>query len=177
MSEAPYQKLLTYKYSVIICDLNYKFLQSFLAGRENLRLREQMDQAARSGKQNIAEGASQGTSLKGYIKLLGVARGSFQELLEDYWDFSRRWGILLWDKGDRRFMGYRITISLTSPIPPLPHIPPNSEIWVNILVDLLNRTNYLLDKQKKALEEKHMKEGGFTEGLFRKRLEYRGKIR
>lgn len=173
MSEAPYQKLLTYKYSVIICDLNYKFLYLFLNGRENLRLREQMDQAARSGKQNLAEGASQGTSLKGYIKLLGIARGSFQELLEDYWDFGRRREILLWDKGDRRFMGYRILIGSSQPIPPLPPLPLNHEIWVNVMIDLLNRTNYLMDKQKKSLEEKHMKEGGYTEKLFRKRVEYR----
>lgn len=137
MPEAPYQKLLTYKYSVIICDLNYKFLYSFLNGRENLRLREQMDQAARSGKQNIAEGASQGTSLKGYIKLLGVARGSFQELLEDYWDYSRRRNIPIWDKGDRRFMGSRIIILSSDPIPPIPPLPPNHEIWVNVMVDLL----------------------------------------
>jgi len=32
---------------------------------------------------------------------------------------------------------------------------------------------YLLEKQIKALEEKFLKEGGYREKLFKKRLEYR----
>jgi len=47
----------------------------------------QMVQAARSGKQNIAEGCmASGTSKKFEIKLIGVARASLEELLLDFQD-------------------------------------------------------------------------------------------
>lgn len=72
-----------------------------------MRQRQQMDQAARSSKQCIVEGAMQGTSLKGYIKMLGVSRGSYEELLEDYKDIARLKKIEIWDKDERRLMGER----------------------------------------------------------------------
>lgn len=51
-----------------------------------------MTQAARSGKQNIVEGYEL-QSLEGYIRFLGIAKGSIRELEEDYEDFLRqsRW--------------------------------------------------------------------------------------
>lgn len=58
-----------------------------------------MVQAARSGKQNIAEGSmASGTSKKFELKLVGVARASLEELLLDYEDILRQKGLLLWDK-------------------------------------------------------------------------------
>lgn len=97
-----YKELLTYKQSVEIYDLTVEFCQKFLPGRELLRQRDQMVQAARSGKQNIVESYSF-KSLKSYIKLLGVSRGSLEELLEDYNDFARLRDIELWSKDDSRF--------------------------------------------------------------------------
>jgi four helix bundle protein len=47
-----------------------------------------MIQAARSGMQNIIEGNKQ-QGMKGYIKLCGIARGSLEELLNDYLSFAR----------------------------------------------------------------------------------------
>jgi hypothetical protein len=47
-------------------------------------------QAARSGRQNIAEGSqASGTSKKFELKLVGVARASLEELLLDCEDFLR----------------------------------------------------------------------------------------
>jgi hypothetical protein len=62
-----------------------------------------MEQAARSGKQNMAEGYLQ-KSLEGRIKLLGVARGSLEELLNDYLDFLRQKKLRFWlkDSGELR---------------------------------------------------------------------------
>lgn len=174
MGQAPYEKLLTYRYSVFIADLTEDFVQKFLPGRENLRTREQMTQAARSGKQCIVEGASQGTSLKGYLKMLGVTRGSFEELLEDYKDIARRQRTGVWDQeGLRRNRGYRIFVFEDKPDPPKPPLPQELEISVNMMIDVLKRTNYLLDQQKKALEDKFIQEGGYTENLFKRRLQNR----
>ena len=56
-----------------------------------------MVQAARSIKQNIAEGSSDGqTSMEVEMKLLGIARGSNKELLEDYQDYLKRKGKAEW---------------------------------------------------------------------------------
>ncbi len=58
-----------------------------------------MVQAARSGRQNIAEGSqASGTSKKFELKLVGVARASLEELLLDYEDFLRQRGLALWGK-------------------------------------------------------------------------------
>lgn len=176
MFEPPYKKLLTYKYSVYIYDMNKEFLDKFVRGAENMRQRQQMDQAARSSKQCIVEGAMQGTSLKGYIKMLGVSRGSYEELLEDYKDIARIGKIEIWNsEGLRRERGLRIFIRDSSePLPPRSPLPHDLSLAVNIMIDLITRTNFLLDQQKRSLEQKFLKEGGFTENLYRKRKEYRG---
>jgi restriction system protein len=63
------------------------------------RTHDQMVQAARSGKQNIAEGSmASGTSKKFELKLVGVARASLEELLLDYHDFLRQRKLPLWGK-------------------------------------------------------------------------------
>lgn len=175
MFEPAYKKLLTYKYSVYIYDLNKEFIFRFLPGAENMRQRQQMDQAARSSKQCIAEGAMQGTSLKGYIKMLGVTRGSYEELLEDYKDIARLKKIVVWDRERlRRFMGNRIFITDSAePLPPSPPLPRDFSIAVNMMIDLITRTNFLLDQQKRSLEEKFLREGGYTENLYKKRIQFR----
>ena len=182
MTEPAYKNLLTYKYSVYILDLTNEFTKKFLPGPESMRQRQQMDQAARSSKQCIAEGAMQGTSLKGYIKMLGVSRGSYEELLEDFKDMARQKKIKIWDKemfrrerGSMRERQLRIFVKDGEPLPPSPPLPQNLEIAVNIMIDLITRTNFLLDQQRRALEEKFLKEGGYTENLYRKRVATRDK--
>jgi hypothetical protein len=67
-----------------------------------------MVQAARSGKQNIIEGTqASGTSKETEIKLVGVARASLEELLEDYRDFLRTRGATLWAKGSKEALFVR----------------------------------------------------------------------
>lgn len=165
-SQAGYKYLLTYQYSSVIYDLTAQFCQKYLPGRELLRQRDQMTQAARSGKQNIAEGASL-ESLESYIKLLGVARGSIFELLEDYQDYLRQRVLPLWPKDSKEMRALRDLRVLGEPqphIPQFPHIPQNPTLAGNLLVMLCQRTTYL-------------REGGFREKLFRKRLEERQKSR
>ena len=131
-----------------------------------------MEQAARSGKQNIAEGYFQ-KSLEGRIKLLGVARGSLEELLNDYLDFLRQRNLLLWplDSGESqavRSLVYNDYKSYNDYIE-------NPEAAANAMVCLINQTNRLLDQKLRWTEEKFVQEGGFRENLFKKRMEYRNK--
>lgn len=174
------KNLITYQQSKEILDLTVEFCPRFLPGREMLRQRDQMIQAARSGKQNIVEGYSL-NSLKGYLKLLGISRGSLEELLEDFLDLARRWSVKLWEKDDPQLEELR-KVSRGSKgsrgkyeLPLNPSDPSDPSYPVNYMVYLINRTCYLLHRQIKALEKKFIEEGGYTEKLFRERLDYRRK--
>lgn len=173
MPDASYKNLLTYKYAVYVYDMNKEFLELFLRGAENMRQRQQMDQAARSSKQCLCEGATQRTSMKNYIKMIGISRGSYEELLEDYKDIARNKRIAIWDyEGLRRCRELRVFVKDDiQPLPLSPHLPPTLGEAVNIMVDLITRTGYLFDRQRKSLEEKFLREGGYTENLFKKRIE------
>src|SRR5438094_8099362 len=92
-----YQALLSYQKAEIVYDLTYRFCQRFLNRGD--RTIDQMVQAARSGKQNIAEGSTaSGTSKEMEIKLTNVARASLEELLVDYHDYLRVRDLRLWEK-------------------------------------------------------------------------------
>ena len=174
---AGYKYLLTYQYSSVIYDLTVEFCHFFINPKS--RTHDQMTQAGRSGKQNIAEG-SEFASLKGYIKLLGVAKGSLTELTEDYEDYLRQKNLQLWKKDDLRIIKMREMRVLRDKdnnftLPQFPHCPHDAELAANLLLTLCKKTTFLLDRQIKSLEEKFVKEGGYTEKLFRKRLENRNK--
>ena len=92
-----YEDLLSLQKARIVYDDTVRFCERFLERRD--RTRDQMVQAARSGKQNILEGSqASGTSKETEIKLINVARASLEELLEDYRDFLRVRKLALWRK-------------------------------------------------------------------------------
>ena len=92
-----YQQLLSYKKSEILYDLTFRFCERHL--KRGDRTIDQMVQAARSGKQNIAEGSKASvTSTEMELKLTNVARASLEELLLDYQDFLRVRDFPLWEK-------------------------------------------------------------------------------
>ena len=82
-----YRHLIAFKKSDVIYQGTYIFCRRFLPLHGD-RTVDQMVQAARSGKQNIAEGsAASGISRETEIKLTGVANASLAELCEDYQDY------------------------------------------------------------------------------------------
>src|SRR5690554_2401266 len=86
LKHGAYRTLLSFQKSEIIYDGTVYFCNKYL--RRGDRTIDQMVQAARSGKQNIAEGSmASGTSKETEIKLTNVARASLEELLIDYEDF------------------------------------------------------------------------------------------
>src|SRR5213080_3382503 len=101
-----YRKLRSYQAAEVIYDLTFHFCERFL--RKGDRTIDQMVQAARSGKQNIAEGSrASGTSKEMEIKLTNVARASLKELLIDYEDFLRVRNLRLWDKNSEEALYVR----------------------------------------------------------------------
>ncbi|MFH0789684.1 MAG: four helix bundle suffix domain-containing protein [Pseudomonadota bacterium] len=174
-----YQDLQSYQMSEIVHDGTVVFCDRFISLRS--RTHDQMVQAARSGKQNIAEGSmASGTSKKTELKLVGVARASLEELLLDFKDFLRQHGLPLWGKDhpeakevrglcyrkNRSYETYKTYIEEESPA-----------VAANTMICLIHQTNYLLDQQLRALEKEFLEEGGFTERLYRLRSEKRKKVK
>jgi restriction system protein len=174
-----YRDLQSYHMAEIVYDATVAFCDRFISKRS--RTHDQMVQAARSGKQNIAEGCmASGTSKKTELKLIGVARASLEELLLDFQDFLRQRELALWEKdhpkakavrglcykNNRSYRTYKTYIENGSP-----------EIAANAMICLIHQTNYLLDQQLRALEKEFLKEGGFTERLYRTRKQTRDRRR
>ena len=172
-----YEELESYKTASIIYQGSVAFCKRFIS--KYSRTTDQMVQAARSGKQNIVEGCSaSGTSKKTELKLVGVARASLDELLEDYKDFLLHSNLPVWDKNhpqskkirvlayaeNRSYETYRSYIENSSP-----------EVAANTMLCLIHQANYLLDRQLKSLEKEFLEQGGFSERLYKCRTEKRNK--
>ncbi len=85
-----YRNLVCYKKSVILYDMTIYYIDKYLQPSD--RTYGQMQQAARSGKQNIVEGLEDKmTSTDTGLHLVNVARGSMQELREDYAPYYEKW--------------------------------------------------------------------------------------
>jgi four helix bundle suffix protein len=172
-----YANLLTYQKAEIIYDATVNFTGRFFTKYD--RTIDQMVQAARSGKQNIAEGSmASGTSKEMELKLTNVARSSLEELMLDYKDFLRTRKLPIWDKNHRyalRFRELNRTPNATYATyqKALEHEDP--EICANAMVCLINIVTYLLHKQLIKLEQDFLKEGGLRERMTKARIESRKK--
>jgi four helix bundle suffix protein len=165
-----YRDLKSFQNATIVYDLTVDFCDRFV---REYRMRDQMVQAARSGRQNIAEGSqASGTSKKTELKLVGVARASLEELLLDYEDYLRQRALKPWNKEhpeSRRIRNLAYTTNRSyATYRPYCQL---DEAAANVALCLIHQTNYLLDNQLRELEERFVKEGGFTERLYKVRSE------
>ena len=170
-SHGGFRNLKSYQMSEIVYDGTTAFCDRWIGRRS--RTHDQMVQAARSGKQNIAEGSmASGTSKKFELKLVGVARASLEEPLLDYHDFLRQRKLPPWGKNHPkaqtiRSLAYESNRSYTTYRIYIEGSPP--EVAANALICLIHQTNFLLDQQLRQLEKQFLEQGGFTEKLYRAR--------
>lgn len=171
---ANYDRLTAYQKSECIYDVTFYFTRKYLQRGD--RTIDQMVQAARSGKQNIAEGIeASATSKETGIKLVNVARASLQELLLDYKDYLRVRDLPLWDfqsdkgKQCRRACAqhndssyYRHAIEMR-----------NDTAIANIAITLIFQCDKLLRGLIEHLKEEFLKQGGIREEMTRARLQSR----
>lgn len=166
-----YKDLKSYQNSTIIYDFTVEFCRLYI--RFGSRTKDQMEQAARSGKQNIVEGSEASRiSKKTEIKLIGVSRASFEELLEDYKDYLRQHSMRQWDKDSSEAKFVRSLVYKTDRTYETyrPYLQ-DPEKAANVMICLINQTNFLLNRQLDSLEEKFVTDGGYTENLLKKRLQ------
>ena len=170
-----YEQLKSYQKAVIIFMATYYLAEKWV--RVGSRTRDQMEQSARSGKQNIVEGSlASATSKQSEIHLTNVARASQGELLEDYLDFLRLKGKPEWPKNDPRMLELRALATEGATYETYrPYIESaDPEIVGNVMVCLCRQVCYLLDQQIRELEQAFLQEGGLRERMTRARLEARG---
>ena len=170
-----YTELRFYQRSDVLYQLTQVFVQRFLKPYGD-RTVDQMVQAARSTKQNIVEGSSDGqTSMETELKLLGVARGSNQELLEDYQDYIKRKGLTEWYGNNPRFKDLHNFCRTHSKYEDYKDMLPklNDEEMANLAICLCHQVDAALNKYIERKDREFTTEGGIRERMTAARLEQR----
>lgn len=174
-SAGGYRKLRAFQMSEIIYDLSVIFADKFI--RQGSRTRDQIEQAARSGKQNIAEGSEASrTSKETEIRLTNVAKASLEELLLDYEDYLRQHNLSQWDKAHSRSIRLREYLKsddfMKAPSRFADRL--NAEEYCNLCITLINQTTYLLRRLIERQQQQFLEQGGIKEQMYRARVNYRG---
>lgn len=172
-----YRSLKAYQLSEIIYDLTAIFVERFV--RQGSRTRDQMEQAARSGKQNIAEGSEASmTSKETEIKLTNVAKASLEELLLDYEDYLRQRNLHQWEKTHPRVLKLR-TYLMSEDFKKAPgkfaHRLSDEE-FCNLCITLINQATYLLRKLLERQQQQFLEQGGIREQMYRARINHRNQM-
>ena len=189
-----YRQLRSFQMATILYDATVQFCERFVDPRS--RTTDQMVQAARSGRQNIAEGSrAAAASSQTELRLVNVARASLDELLLDYEDFLRHRQLRAWAKDDPEAKAVRQR-GFPHPTDPadladstdcgdrtrwaryapwLEHADP--AVVANATICLIHQTNYLLDHQIAALERGFIRDGGYSEKLAAARIAERERSR
>ena len=170
-----YRNLRVYQLGNCIYALTYAFAHRHLERGD--RTRDQMIQAARSGKQNIAEGSVDGASSSEMeIKLTIVAKGSMHELRIDYEDFLLARGLKKWSIDDPRTRQvrnyckkhmdpeeYRLAVETRS-----------AETIANIAITMLHQFDVMITNLIESQKRRFLEEGGIKEQMYKARAEKRG---
>ena len=169
-----YRNLRVYQVTEMVYDITYYFTQHYLSKGD--RTVDQMVQAARSGKQNIAEGnQAAATSSETEIKLTNVAKASLEELLDDYEDYLRvrnmqQWGPLhpRYEKMRQYARSEEIKKEYAATIQRM-----NDEEIANLCITLIHQAIYMLHKLLVTMQTRFVKEGGIKERMYQSRINYR----
>lgn len=170
-----YTELRFYQRSDVLYQLTQLFCQRYLKQYGD-RTVDQMIQAARSTKQNIVEGSSDGeTSMEVELKLLGVARGSNKELLEDYQDYIKRKGLMEWYGKHPRFIDLHEFCRKHSKYEDYMELLPklNDEEMANMAICLCHQVDAALNKYIIRKDKEFTTEGGIRERMTAARLDQR----
>jgi four helix bundle suffix protein len=165
-----YRSAASFQTATLIYDATCLFCEKFFDSRS--RTLDQMTQAARSGRQNIAEGSrAAATSSQTELRLVNVARSSLEALLLDFEDYLRHRRLALWSLSSaelqavrevpKRFREERTDQADLTDLSDserwalyarwLEH--ERAEVRANAIICLIHQTSYLLDRQIAALEE------------------------
>lgn len=169
-----YRTLKAFQKAECVYDVTYYFANKFLAKGD--RTIDQMVQAARSGKQNLAEGNIDGvTSKEMEIKLTNVNRASLHELLLDYEDYLRVRGLEQWPYYDPRCVQTRAFCKkhLDSAVYREKIKDRTDETIANIAITLIHQCDVLIRGLIEWQKRNFLENGGIKEEMYRARKAYR----
>ena len=172
---ANYRELHVYQKSEVLVLLTDAFCKRFLPRYGDRRV-DQMNMAARCGKQNIVEGCEDAlTSTEMEVRLVNVGRSSFQELREDYEDYLKRNNLPVWDASYprydkmldfcRRNNHWDAYKSLSETLP--------AEDFCNMALTLCHITDKMFCGYLNHLEKTFKEQGGIKERMHAVRTGYR----
>ena len=170
-----YKRLIAFQKSECIYDLTCYFIEHYLPAIGD-RTVDQMKQAARSGKQNIAEGIETGTtSMEACIKLVNVAKASLKELQEDYEDYLRTHGGEVWDADSQQCRNARQWCRQHSQSADYLRVCElRDDITIaNIALVLIHQTDYLLRQLLERYKTDFLTHGGIKEQMSAARRSWR----
>ena len=173
--QRPWREAYYYQKSEVLYQMTFALCRRFLPLHGD-RTVDQMVQAARSGKQNIIEGTEDGmTSTEMHIKLLNVARGSLQELREDYRDYLVSRNLQIWTASHPRYAQMQ---SFCKEHNRLEDYQPFMQKWsdeemANIAYTLCCMTDAMLNHHLKTTEKEFVEQGGIKERMHAARTGYR----
>lgn len=171
-----YKKLIAYRKSDVIYEGTVLFCRRFLPQRGD-RTVDQMIQAARSCKQNIAEGsAASGTSKETELKLTNVARATLDELMEDYRDYLKINNRVEWNQESEKVVAARDYAKSHNDWVDWKEIFETrpADTLANLMLTLCNQTSYLLGRMIERQEADFKKMGGVRERMHAARTAVRG---
>lgn len=172
---ANYKKLHVYQKAEVLVLLTDVFCKRFLPPYGDRRV-DQMNMAARCGKQNIVEGCEDGlTSSKLEVSLVNVGRSSFQELREDYEDYLKRNDLPLWDQNHPRYDKIVDYCRKNNTWKGYKDLAPklSAEEFCNMALSLCHITDKMFEGYLKHLEKRFIEEGGIKERMHAARTAYR----
>ncbi len=169
-----YRTLKAFRKAECVYDVTYYFANKFL--QKGDRTIDQMVQAARSGKQNLAEGNIDGvTSKEMELKLTNVNRASLHELLLDYEDYLRVRGLEQWPYNDPRCVQTREFCKrhLDSSVYREKIKDRSDETIANIAITLIHQCDVLIKGLIEWQKKNFLENGGIKEEMYRARKAYR----
>jgi four helix bundle suffix protein len=169
-----YRTLKAFQKAECVYDVTYYFANKFL--QKGDRTIDQMVQAARSGKQNLAEGNIDGvTSKEMEIRLTNVNRASLHELLLDYEDYLRVRGLEQWPYNDQRCVQTREFCKrhLDSAVYREKIKDRSDETIANIAITLIHQCDVLIKGLIEWQKKNFLENGGIKEEMYRARKAYR----
>lgn len=170
-----YRTLFAYQKTECVIDMTIYFVNHFL-DRAHDRTADQMQQAARSAKQNIVEGYSdaEGSSNTEHF-LTTIAKGSLEELKEDFRDYLRNHQLAIWGPKDYKYIASRDSCKKHNDVAwYMRQIKGRSDedianLALIVIFQALALIRGLIDYQ----DRKFLREGGVKEQRYRARMEYR----
>jgi restriction system protein len=173
-----FRNLKAYQIAELCYDFTCRFCELYIPLKD--RHHDQMVQAARSGFHNIREGSElSATTKKLELNLTNVARGSLGELHKDYKKYLHRKHLPLWETDNSVMFAEARTLHPASLgaaakwINRPDRTEGREERAANLGAVLSAQAHYLVEKLMARQAEDFEKGGGFSERLYKARMNQR----